>query len=222
MPIVGDKNNLHIEYTIPEHIKILITDDFLKEFRKQLFRIFKDISLETFAEYGIPYNTPTGGYVAAFGKACLITKNEELFNYWRSLPCYDSDVFDGEITEMLIERKFILDDLSKIIEEKLGLKEEDTAMCNDCGRLYTKDVVIEIKNPEEIFISEYRCLRCEDAKETKTDSKNVTNYYLNVLNELEFYIHSLGQYRAAIQDNDESQLISLLEEGRKRKEEVDG
>ena len=187
MPIVGDKNNLHVEYTMPEHIKNLVTDDFLKEFRKQLFRIFKELSLETFADYGAPYLASTSGYVAAFGKACLITKNEELFNYWRALPCYDSDIFDGEITDMLIERRFVLDDLSEIIKEKLGLKVEDTAVCNDCGRLYTKDMVIEIKNPEEIFISEYRCLRCEDVKETKADSKNVTNYYLNVLNELDEY-----------------------------------
>lgn len=44
----------------------------------------------------------------------------------------------------------------------------------------------------------------------------------NVLEELNFYIHSLEQYRDAIENNDETALIALLEEGKKRKEEVDG
>ena len=43
-----------------------------------------------------------------------------------------------------------------------------------------------------------------------------------VLNELEFYIQSLTAYRDAIQADDLSQLTALLEEGKKRKEEVDG
>ena len=43
-----------------------------------------------------------------------------------------------------------------------------------------------------------------------------------VLDELDFYIQSLQAYRDAIQDHDMAQLIALLEEGKKRKEEVDG
>ena len=44
----------------------------------------------------------------------------------------------------------------------------------------------------------------------------------HVLRELEFYIHSLEQYRDAVASNDTDTLISLLEEGKRRKEEVDG
>ena len=44
----------------------------------------------------------------------------------------------------------------------------------------------------------------------------------NVLQELEFYIESLQQYQDAISNGNMEQLIALLEEGRKRKEEVDG
>lgn len=44
----------------------------------------------------------------------------------------------------------------------------------------------------------------------------------NVLKELDFYINSLSQYRNAIDNDDSTQLIALLDEGRKRKEEVDG
>lgn len=44
----------------------------------------------------------------------------------------------------------------------------------------------------------------------------------NVLYELEYYINSLKKYRDAIESNNESELIRLLEEGKLRKEEVDG
>ena len=43
-----------------------------------------------------------------------------------------------------------------------------------------------------------------------------------VLEELEFYIASLSAYRDAIQEDNKASLLELLEEGKKRKEEVDG
>ena len=44
----------------------------------------------------------------------------------------------------------------------------------------------------------------------------------NVLYELDYYINSLAAYRDAIAGDDTQTLISLLEEGKRRKEEVDG
>lgn len=44
----------------------------------------------------------------------------------------------------------------------------------------------------------------------------------NVLFELDYYINSLTAYRDAIADNDMDKLVALLDEGKKRKEEVDG
>ena len=44
----------------------------------------------------------------------------------------------------------------------------------------------------------------------------------NVLFELDFYIESLKAYQKAIQDEDMAALVQLLDEGKKRKEEVDG
>lgn len=44
----------------------------------------------------------------------------------------------------------------------------------------------------------------------------------NILNELDTYINELRKYRDAISSNNEERLIALLDEGRKRKEEVDG
>ena len=44
----------------------------------------------------------------------------------------------------------------------------------------------------------------------------------NILFELDYYIDSLKAYRDAIADNDEEKLVALLEEGKKRKDQVDG
>ena len=44
----------------------------------------------------------------------------------------------------------------------------------------------------------------------------------NILFELDTYIDNLSKYREAIANNDDEALISLLDEGRRKKEEVDG
>ena len=44
----------------------------------------------------------------------------------------------------------------------------------------------------------------------------------NVLFELDTYLNSLNAYRQAVADGDFDRLVELLEEGKKRKEEVDG
>lgn len=44
----------------------------------------------------------------------------------------------------------------------------------------------------------------------------------NILGELTFYIDSLTEYKNAIEAGDEERLIQILDEGRRRKEEVDG
>ena len=44
----------------------------------------------------------------------------------------------------------------------------------------------------------------------------------NILFELDTYIECLQEYKTAIEANNEEDLISLLDEGRRKKEEVDG
>jgi len=44
----------------------------------------------------------------------------------------------------------------------------------------------------------------------------------NILNELDFYIQSLSAYRDAVANDDMDTLVALLDEGKKRKEQVDG
>lgn len=44
----------------------------------------------------------------------------------------------------------------------------------------------------------------------------------NVLNELKILIESLSEYKNAIEENDTNKLCALLEDGKIRKEQVDG
>lgn len=186
MPIVKDGDGVCIEYTIPENIKNLITYDFLKEFRNQLFRIHEHYSLDTFADCGILENTSTYGWYAAFGKACLLVNKEELLDYWRTLPWYDSDIFDGEIADMLVEKKLILDNSTKVLGEQLNINPTDIVCCGDCGKFYTKDMVIVLEDDEESW-SKYRCLHCQDYKDRSIKEYETTDYYRNVLKELDEY-----------------------------------
>ena len=184
MPIVGEDNNVYIEYTMPKYIRELITDDFLKEFRNQLFRILKYCSLDSFADEGIPLDTPTSGWGAAFGKACLITNSEQLLDYWRTLPWYDIDIFAGELADMLVERRFILGDSGKVIGNLLNINPDEIVRCCDCGRYYTKDMTTVFMEDD---LTQYRCLFCQDVKNTIDGNKDATDYYRSVLKELDEY-----------------------------------
>ena len=179
--------NAEIEYKIPEDKKKLITDEFLREFRNQLFRIYSHMSLDSFAESGVTIST-TYGWTAAFGKACLLTNNEKILNYWRSLNWYDSDHFNGEIYDMLIANGFLLGDIFTLIEEKMGVKREDLVYCCDCGKLYVKNMVVKVEdNEDDVFYTRYRCFHCQDLKDTKEENRVNTDYYRNVLMELDEY-----------------------------------
>jgi len=187
MPLVGSGDNVRIEYKIPDNIKELITYSFLKEFRNQLIRIHEYYSVETFAEYGIGTNTGTGGWHASLGKACIITNNKDLYNYQKNLEWYDSDIFDGELAEMLIKNNLILGDLSDVIEQQLGIKGDELRECCKCGKLYISEMVIELSAETEEEMGEYKCLCCNDIENTKDGNKNATDYYRGCLNEIDNY-----------------------------------
>ena len=179
MIVVNENGDVHVEYHIPEDIKAMISDDFLKELRNQLFRIHEYYSLETFADQGIPINTSTAGWYAAFGKACLLKNKSELLDYWENLEWYDSDIFDGIVADMLVEKKLILNDSKKVIAEQLNIDPDEIEMCDECYRYYPKDFLIKQKENEE---SEYICPHCQDMKDCNYES--TTEYYRNILEEL--------------------------------------
>lgn len=167
----------NIKYEIPEDIKKLISYGFLKEFRSQLFRI-DGCSLRTTEDEGLYYNTGTSAWYASLGKACLNTNNKELFKYYHSLPWYDSDLFDSELADMMVDSKLMLRTAKEIISKNLDIKEEELYECDSCCGIFTRDMVIELD--KEIF-----CKWCDDSK---GGSRNATDYYLSSLKEIEKFI----------------------------------
>jgi len=140
-------------YTIPEEINTLLTLDFLKEFRKELFRI-NNYDLSNFAESGVLMNSWTSGWTTAFGIACVTTNNLELYKYIQSLDWQDFDICVDEITYKLLENNLILGQLSKVIEEQLNIPENEQYYCFECYGIFTKDMV-RLKDEN------YICFKCE-------------------------------------------------------------
>lgn len=79
---------------IYEYISEHITQDFLKEFRYQLFRIFGH-TVKNF--FGIIF---TAGWFAAFGKTCLI-KNDSILRYYKSLDNRETVLFNNEMAALV-------------------------------------------------------------------------------------------------------------------------
>lgn len=179
MPIVRSVDGVHIEYTIPSNIKNLITDDFLNEFLYQLIRI-TGISPYDFADDGIVYLLGIGGWDTAFGKACINTENKKLFDYRNSLEWYDSDIFDSEIICVLIDREFILGYKTDIIKKELDVEYEDVDVCDKCGKLMKRDLLI--KNGEE-----YICPHCKDVDNGDTYGNGASDYYREICIEVDEY-----------------------------------
>ena len=179
MSSVRSEDNANIVREIPENIKTLITLDFLKEFRNQLSRIY-GYSIGTFAEDSIPYDVSTTGWSTAFGKTCINTNNKKLYNYRETLEWYDYENFNDELVEILIESGLILGDLSKVIENQLGIKEDDLIECSICGKFYIKDMVAVLSEEHEI----YRCLHCNDIENTSNENEDETDYHRNCIEEI--------------------------------------
>lgn len=174
MPIIKENDSVWVEYTIPQKYKNMIDKVFLTEFRNQLFRMHEHYYLDSFADEGIPMNTSTSGWFVAFGKTCLLYHKEELLDYWRTLSWYDSDIFDGELADMLVKSKLILDDITKYTEKYLGITDEHIVGCVKCYNLYEDKDCEELSSDDEdydIYVEDnftpHICVSCKDGNSIK-------------------------------------------------------
>lgn len=154
-----------MKYTTPEKYKQMYTNDFLKEFRRQLYRMHENYSLELFADEGIPINTSTMGWYAAFGKACLLTNNEELLDYYDTLGWEDSDVFDDDLVNLMVDKKILLDEIDKYaIKNNIIKNTSDSLYCCKCGQMFMKKDMLKLDKEYEWYKSDkyipYACKKC--------------------------------------------------------------
>ena len=94
------------EYTMPAEIKALVNREVLLNLKYELGRVFRDVSFETEADY--TQFGSTYGWNKALKIACGFAHQNELYQYYRYLPWYDSDLFDSEITDLSVEAGVIL------------------------------------------------------------------------------------------------------------------
>lgn len=93
-------------YRIPEEIKSTIKDDFYSVLLSECKKVFGDdlLKKDKFGTAHIDYIAGTGGFFIAFSNACEITGNKRLLDYWNGLEWYDSDMFESELCDIILER----------------------------------------------------------------------------------------------------------------------
>ena len=107
MSIVDNGNDVHVEYQIPDEIKSKIPQHFYSALAGELCSVFgpsifeKDDETDT---YGLAFICCTAGWFAGFKMTCEKLNMEWLVEYHDSLEWYDSDLFDGEMEDMIIEQ----------------------------------------------------------------------------------------------------------------------
>lgn len=180
-------NKNRFEKLVPQNIRDLIDDTFLKELRNQIFRIMGG-GLEEFADESNCLNCESAGWMAAFWKACEVTGKMKIFNYWKSLPGFEdgsfpADTFLGEVEYQLYERGYILPHKAELIKEKLGIDRNETVTCWHCGHILPVDMALveeEIGEEDKYYICSY----CQDVKNMGEDPDahcSATDYYRECL-----------------------------------------
>ena len=105
MPIMEDDKGVYVEYSIPDDIKSRIPDYFYYAMAGELVSVFGPDVLKYEEEIDDYYLfSSTTGWGLAFKMTCKKLDMDWLWEYWRTLEWYDSDIFDGEIETEIIER----------------------------------------------------------------------------------------------------------------------
>ena len=171
------------ETLVPQNIRDLIDDTFMKELRNQVWRIMGG-GLEEFADESNCLNCEASGWMAAFWKACDTTGKMEIFEYWKSLPGFEdgsfpADTFLGLLEYRLYEKGYILSHREDLIKEKLGIDQGELVRCWYCDHSFTRDMV-KVDDEEGFYI----CPHCQDIQKMGEDPYrdcSSTNYYKECL-----------------------------------------
>ena len=111
MPIVGEGDNVHIKYNIPDDINSRIPNYFYYAMAGELVSIFGPTILQLidYSEDGEDYSyydldSGCSGWFMAFNATCHKLDMTWLMDYRKTLEWYDGDIFDGIIEDRIIEQ----------------------------------------------------------------------------------------------------------------------
>lgn len=126
------------DYTIPQEIKSLLTEDFYKAMWDALAEIFdgKTIGVDYDLWPNVYHFEGTVGWHDAFEQCA----SEEVMRYYKALDWWDGDLFDGEIGDELAKRfsrptnadkirSMSNEELADVIE---GVAKKPWYRCGDC------------------------------------------------------------------------------------------
>lgn len=158
MPITSSGS---ISYKIPENYLKIMDTKFCTAFIKELHVIF-GISLEDFNWDSVGYCEGTAGWYVAFTNTCRKLQLDELFLYYRSLPWYDSDNFDAQLSEKLVTENLLLPELYIAeVARQNHVEIDDIDTCECCGKTYRKcDMIDSTETEDEYDEPSYLCLSC--------------------------------------------------------------
>ena len=90
------------DYRIPKEIKNEFTKEMMFYFLEELVDIFDMPSTPTYYD-DIVYREGTAGWYRAFEKMCINYGLEDILSYYNRLEWYDSDLFDNDFSDLLLE-----------------------------------------------------------------------------------------------------------------------
>ena len=171
------------EYAIPKEYKKDIDKKFCKKMLQELHIIFK-VSLEDFDYECFSYLEGTGGWYESFATTCRELKKDKLLIYYNSLEWYDSDLFDAELTECMVNNKLILpkSEIEEVARQN-NISADKIVYCEECGKYVDKKDAIYNK---KIF-KMYYCQNCETSKKYELDKKKAIKEWLK-LNNSDYFI----------------------------------
>lgn len=159
MSIKRKKNSVYIEkFKTPNRIKNLCTKEWCEIFKNELDRIFKLNPDET-CDCTYFHLEATSGWYGAFKNACDKHPHKHmgvgLFRYYEPLPWYDSDLFDDEIMELMVD--------------KLNIPRKDVG-----------DYLDETYNPDEYWIEgkDYRWVFKKKLKDVTVYEQEIIDFEL--------------------------------------------
>jgi hypothetical protein len=116
MPIT-DKG---FEYKMPTEIKEQISNEMLIIFKETLDSVFTDrINHGSTYHNFYFYLQESTGWGIAFKEACEKTDSMGVYEYYRSLEWFDSDLFDDEFCQMIV-KEGIMDEGEEETEEEIN------------------------------------------------------------------------------------------------------